>query len=72
MRSIPDRTDLLLTSILLQDAQMRASGLPALARLEAMRPGIASLLGQFDDELLDAQRDAGVALAAALNLTGGR
>ena len=72
MRSIPDRATILIDSILLQDAQLRAAGLKAEQRALALRPGVMAYLQTFDDELLDAQRAAGVALAKALNMTGGK
>ena len=72
MRSIPDQADLILGTLMLQDAQLRASGITPEDRLRAMKPGLVSLLSQFQDELLDAQRSAGVALATALNMAGGK
>jgi hypothetical protein len=70
MRSIPDQAEQILLSVLLQDAQLRAVGVPAPLRFTAMRPGLEAQLVRFQDELLDAQRDAGTALAAALNMAG--
>jgi len=72
MLSIPDQAEVLLSTILLQEAQMRHAGLASDLRIAAMRPGIEALLQQFQDELLDAQREAGAALAAALNTAGGK
>lgn len=72
MRSLPEQASLLLTSILLQEAQMRAAGLKASARREAMMPGVTTLLAKFQDELMDAQRDSAQALAKALNMAGGK
>lgn len=72
MLSIPDQAEVILSAVLLAEAQLRAAGVPAEVRLAAHRPGVEALLVQFQDELLDAQRDAGTALAAALNLLGGR
>lgn len=72
MRSIPDQAELILATVLLQEAQMRAACVPASLRCEAMRPGLEALLTQFQDEMLDAQRETSVALAQALNIAGGK
>ena len=72
MRTIPEQTELILQTVLLQDAQLRAAGVPAERRFEALTPGLQALLSQFQDELLDAQRQASDALAAALNFAGGK
>lgn len=72
MRSIPDRATILIDSILLQDAQLRAAGLTPEQRALAVRPGVLAYLQTFDDELQDAQREASVALAQALNMAGGK
>lgn len=72
MRSIPDQAELILATVLLQEAQMRAARVPAALRWEAMRPGLEALLTQFQDEMLDAQRETSVALAQALNIAGGK
>lgn len=72
MRSIPDQATAILNTVLLQDAQMRAAGLPANTRFEALTPGLCGLLQQFQDELLEAQRQSAIALAEALNMMGGK
>lgn len=72
MRSIPQQAAILLNTVLLQEAQLRAAGIKAENRMAAMTPGVEGLLQKFQDELLEAQREAGVALAAALNVAGGK
>ena len=72
MRTIPDQASLLINNILLQDVQLRAAGVSHEKRAEAIWPSVCKQLETFQDELLDAQRDAGTALATALNLLGGK
>lgn len=72
MLDIPTQAQLILNTILLQDAQLRAAGLSAESRMDAMAPGLEALIGKFQDDLLESQREAGVALASALNRLGGK
>lgn len=72
MRSIPDQAELILASVLLQEAQMRAARVPAALRWNAMKPGLEALLTQFQDEMLESQRETSIALAQALNIAGGK
>lgn len=72
MRSISEQAETILATVLLQDAQLREAGVPAIGRFAACKPGLEALLSQYQDEMLEAQRQTGVALAQALNMAAGR
>lgn len=72
MRTHYEQAGMLVGSILAQAEQLRIAGVPAERTFEACLPGVQALLAQFQDELLEEQRQAGVALAQALNMAGGK
>ena len=72
MRDLPTQASMIVGSVLMQAEQLAQAGVPAERIYDACLPGVIALLSQFQDDLLDAQREAGIALAQALNLMGKR
>lgn len=70
MRTISDTAHLIITGILLQDAQMRAAGVPAEDRAEAMQPAVEAILEAHQRDTLKAAEGATMALARALDFKG--
>lgn len=70
MPTIPELASLIVTGILLQDAQMRAAGVRAEDRATALEPAVAAHLTALQNETLVAAEGATVALARALEMKG--
>lgn len=72
MRSIPTQASMIVGSVLMQAEQLSQAGVAPERIYDACLPGVQALLAQFQDDLLEEQRQAGVALAQALNMLGGK
>lgn len=70
MRTLSETAALIVTGVLLQDAQLRAAGVPAEERAEALQPAVEAILEAHQRETLQAAEGATLALAHALDLKG--
>lgn len=70
MRTLSETASLIVTGILLQDAQLRAAGVPAEDRAVALQPAVEAILESHQRETLQAAEGATLALARALEMKG--